>query len=260
MAGKKKLVSALDALSALKKSAPAKAAPKKVVVKAKVETKAGAATKSKAPAQAVKTKAKSKIEKAKTRAKAAPRPRPKKGELRAGYKDGKPVGFKFPEGNRFWECRAKHGRSGIWATPEDLMADCVTYFEWLELNPILEEQGFAFQGVVTHEIFSKMRAATIFGLCSHLGIVHETWLQYRKKPGFSVVCAHVDGAIRDQKFTGAAAGVLNASIIARDLGLHDNVNAKLTGAGGGPIETITTNMDPKVASDIYKKLMTRPDD
>ena len=169
----------------------------------------------------------------------------------------KKTGFKFPRGNKFWQCRAKHGRDGIWETPDALLQDCLAYFEWLEENPLYEEKGFAYQGVVTKEQFYKMRAATLDGLELHLGIVHNTWLNYREKPDFLHVIEIVEKAIRQQKFAGAAADLLNANIIARDLGLRDTVNNQLTGKDGGPIATaeITADMDPKKASELYKQLL-----
>lgn len=160
-------------------------------------------------------------------------------------------GFSFPTGNKYWQCRAKHGRSGIWSNPEDLLADCIGYFEWLEKNPLFEDKLNAYQGVVTHEPVAKMRAATIFGLCVHLGISQQTWGEYRKKPGFSEVCQYADDMIRDQKFSGAAADLLNANIIARDLGLKDGIQAELTGRDGGPIQSDVT-MTPAEA---YRKLI-----
>jgi len=39
--------------------------------------------------------------------------------------------------------------------------------------------------------------------------------------GFSTVIADIEAVIKSQKFQGAAAGLLNANIIARDLGLAD---------------------------------------
>ena len=47
--------------------------------------------------------------------------------------------------------------------------------------------------------------------------------------------------IRQQKFEGAAANLLNANIIARDLGLADK--AEITGRDGGPIETKMTDLE-----------------
>lgn len=141
-------------------------------------------------------------------------------------------GFKFPKGNKYWQCRAKHGRDGIWSNAEDLLQDCISYFEWLEKNPLFEEKGFAFQGVVTKERFAKMRAATIDGLCVHLGIGTSTWALYKKRPDFMGVCSYTEQMIRDQKFAGASADLLNASIIARDLGLKDTVESRHTDKDG----------------------------
>ncbi|WGM06649.1 terminase small subunit [Arsenophonus nasoniae] len=49
-----------------------------------------------------------------------------------------------------------------------------------------------------------------------------TWLAYRVKEGFSASSLHeAEEVIYDQKFSGAAADLLNANIIARDLGLKE---------------------------------------
>jgi hypothetical protein len=68
-----------------------------------------------------------------------------------------------------------------------------------------------------------MRAMTIGGLCIFLDIDENTWRDYRnnKDGTFSRVCGQAEQVIREQKFTGAAAGLLNHAIIARDLGLVD---------------------------------------
>ena len=225
----KKLVELKGSASAKesKVSKPAKAQPKKAATK-KITAKAQVKPKATTNKPAAKPRAATKKSPAKTVRKrgGAPLGTPKKG------------GFTFPIGNKFWQCRAKHGRDGIWTDPADLLADCISYFEWLDENPLLEEKGFAFQGVVTKETFSKMRAATLDGLHLHLGISDDTWRSYRTKPDFSGVCEYVDKAIRNQKFAGAAADLLNASIIARDLGLKDNIQAEHTGAEGGPIQVV----------------------
>lgn len=159
-------------------------------------------------------------------------------------------GFVFPAGNKYWQCRAKHGRNGIWATPDALMDDCLGYFEWLDANPLQEQKGFAFQGVVTKESFNKMRAATLDGLQLHLGISHTTWANYREKPDFVAVIEYVEKAIRHQKFTGAAADLLNANIIARDLGLAD----KQEHAGEISFNSLTDQqLDEKIAAFLNKK-------
>lgn len=131
-----------------------------------------------------------------------------------------------PKGNRFWEARSSHGRKPIFAEPSHVWEAACEYFEWVEENPLLEEKGFAFQGVVTKETFAKMRAMTIDGLCIFLDIDRSTWTEYGKREGFSAIVTRVESVIRSQKFAGAAADLLNANIIARDLGLADKSELK----------------------------------
>lgn len=151
-----------------------------------------------------------------------------------------------PAGNRFWEARSSHGRDRIFKSPDDFWSACVEYFEWVEANPLYEMKPFAFQGVVTQESVAKMRAMTIAGLCNFLGIVRSTWDEYAKREDFSEVVSRVDQIIRQQKFEGAAADLLNPNIIARDLGLADSNKTehsggiKITGA-----ELTFVRPDPK---------------
>lgn len=127
-----------------------------------------------------------------------------------------------PKGNRFWEARSSHGRKPRFESPEALWSACKEYFAWVEDNPLYEVKAFAFQGVVTQERIPKMRAMTISGLCLFLDIAESTWAAYRSKEGFSWVTSRAEKFIYEQKFAGAAADLLNANIIARDLGLKDN--------------------------------------
>lgn len=142
-----------------------------------------------------------------------------------------------PLGNRFWEARSKHGRNPIFSSPEQLWEACCEYFEWVEENPLYESKPFAYQGVVVQEPVAKMRAMTISGLCIFLDISETCWYSYRDKDGFSWVTTRAEKIIYNQKFQGAAADLLNANIIARDLGLADK--SELTGKDGGPIATKT---------------------
>jgi len=61
-----------------------------------------------------------------------------------------------------------------------------------------------------------------------LGISHATWHRYRQRPDFIDMMNCVESIIRTQKFEGAAASLLNASIIAKDLRLGER------GSGGDP--------------------------
>lgn len=127
-----------------------------------------------------------------------------------------------PIGNQFWKARSKHGRDKLFASADALWEACCEYFEWVEENPLYEMKPFAYQGVVIQEPVAKMRAMTIDGLCLFLDIHPSTWYDWRSaKNDFSDIVSRTESVIRSQKFAGAAADLLNASIIARDLGLAD---------------------------------------
>jgi hypothetical protein len=141
---------------------------------------------------------------------------------------------RFQPGNRFWQARSRSGLRPTFETPEALWDACEEYFEWCEDNPLWEEKGFSFQGVVTKERFAKMRAMTAAGLCLFLGIAERTWRDWRQsRPDLLPVITRVEAVIYTQKFAGAAADLLNPNIIARDLGLADR--QEHTGKDGGPV-------------------------
>lgn len=143
-----------------------------------------------------------------------------------------------PVGNRFWEQRSSHGRKPIFERPEQLWEAACEYFEWVEENPLSEEKLFAYQGEITKDTVTKMRAMTIQGLCLFLDVSDETWADYCKREDFIGITRQIQKVIFEQKFAGAAADLLNANIIARELGLADK--KELTGADGGPIQNNIT--------------------
>ena len=131
-----------------------------------------------------------------------------------------------PKGNQFWKLRSKHGRDKLFSTPELLWDAACEYFEWCENNPLYEEKGFAYQGVVKHEEFRKMRAMTLSQLCFYLNCSDSYFRVFKstmkeKDIDFLTVIHEIEQTIYNQKFQGASADLLNANIIARDLGLSD---------------------------------------
>lgn len=142
-----------------------------------------------------------------------------------------------PAGNRFWEMRSSHGRKPLF-TPETLWDAAAQYFAWVEENPLYEDKLVTFQGEATHEPVAKMRAMTLTGLFIFLDISHQAWAEYSSREGFGEVTDQIKAVIRTQKFEGASADLLNANIIARELGLADKT--ELTGEGGGPLEVKST--------------------
>jgi len=144
--------------------------------------------------------------------------------------------------------RSSHGRQPIFADPDQLWLACCEYFEWVEANPLKEDKLVIFQGIATHEPVYKMRAMTIAGLCLFLDISQKAWGEYRQREDFGAVTTRIEDVIRSQKFAGAAADLLNANIIARDLGLADR--SELSGPNRGPIEIDSTAARERLADAI----------
>lgn len=134
-----------------------------------------------------------------------------------------------PKGNRFWETRSSHGRSPKFESPDDMWDAATQYFAWVEDNPIMEAKLVSFQGASVLEQVPLMRAMTIEGLCLYMDIDHQTLSNYETKEDFFGVVKKIKNVIKQQKFEGASAGLLNSNIIARDLGLKDSTELQHSG-------------------------------
>jgi len=141
-----------------------------------------------------------------------------------------------PKGNRYWRLRKSHGRKLIFLNSKKLWDKCVVYFNWVEDNPLYELKAFHSQGIITKTELPKMRAMTITGLCLFLGISYETWQLYKERNDFIEITTRVEDIIYEQKFTGAAAELLNPNIIARDLGLKDKREFDANVTSQGPLQ------------------------
>jgi len=149
-----------------------------------------------------------------------------------------------PKGNKYYLLRSKDGREKKYETPDDLWKACCRYFLYVEKNPIREQKVFCSNGVVKKTTVTKMRAMTLAGLRLRLGLSESGYKEYRKRDDFLWVTGAVDDILYSQKFEGAAAGILNANIIARDLGLTDK--SELTGKDGKnliPVLNVTASRD-----------------
>lgn len=119
-------------------------------------------------------------------------------------------------------------------TPEELLDACVGYFNWVEENPLQEEQLFSYKGGVTRADKTKIRAMSKRAMATYIGMPVAALDKLRERhESFGLVLDMCDQIIYTQKFEGAAANLLNSSLIARDLGLADK--SELTGADGGAL-------------------------
>lgn len=149
-----------------------------------------------------------------------------------------------PKGNNFWEARSSHGRKPIFERPEFLWVAACEYFHWVSNNPLWEVKVSHFQGSPVEMDIPKMRAMTIKSLCLFLDISYSCWLEYGKRENYVETVTRIVDVIYDQKFGGAASGMLNPNIIARDLRLKDTTAHELSGPNGTPLKVTRTIVDP----------------
>lgn len=119
-----------------------------------------------------------------------------------------------------------------------------------------EEKAFAYEGVVSFENVAKPRVLTIQALCTFIGITNPTWGNWRRdRPDLKDVLAWAESVIYSNKFEGASAGLYNANIISRDLGLADK--NELSGVNGGPIRTEVSSARDILASKLAGIIASR---
>ncbi len=127
-----------------------------------------------------------------------------------------------PKGNQFWRLACKKpGSKRVFGSPKALLDASYEYFKAVDDNPLYESKAHVVSGFIEYSETAKKRPYTLGALQIFLQIHGKTWATYRKRQEFSGVCEIVESVIRNQKFEGAAAGLFNANIIARDLGLTD---------------------------------------
>lgn len=167
-----------------------------------------------------------------------------------------------PTGNQFWKLRSKHGREKLFSSSELLWEAAAEYFTWCDENPLYESKAFAYQGEVIIEQLPKLRAYTMEGLCLYLGCTDDYFRSFKSqdrlnKEDYITVITRIEKTIYNQKFTAAAADLLNANIISRDLGLSDKQNIDHTTKGeaiGAKDLTRLTDEELRIMAAIEKKL------
>ncbi len=119
------------------------------------------------------------------------------------------------------------GRPPAFESPNDMWERACEYFDWCDENSLPETKAFGYQGEVTYGKVPHMRAMTQAGLCAFLNIGTSTFSDYKQKENFSAVILAIEQVMFEQKFTGAAAGMLKENIISRELGLADRQETKV---------------------------------
>lgn len=145
---------------------------------------------------------------------------------------------------------AKHLSPRRFETPSDLWDAAVKYFEWATTNPLKAQHATKMKvgdGMEEIEYYnlSKKRYMSKTSLCLFLGIDRRNYArtyesgEYGK--AYKTVCEAIEAIILDDKMSGAAAGLYNANIVARDIGLVDKqeVKQELTNDFGALLEDAT---------------------
>lgn len=122
--------------------------------------------------------------------------------------------------SKLWEKR-KIGKPPSFESPQQMWERAIEYFEWCSENSLSADKVFSFQGEIVHGNEKKLRAMTQAGLCCFLNISTSSWHNYKAKSDYLEVTGIIESIMYEQKFSGASAGLFNANIIARDLGLSD---------------------------------------
>lgn len=137
-----------------------------------------------------------------------------------------------PKGNDYWRYRIRTGAPRSFETPDDLAQAFNDYFEDIENNPIYERQLVKTKVDRDSEevkVYKRPlpRAMTMQGFCAFTGISSSTLFEYEKKEGFSKIITQAREVMVGQKLEGAAAGIFNPSIIARELGLAEKSETRV---------------------------------
>jgi hypothetical protein len=105
--------------------------------------------------------------------------------------------------------------------PGELLEKFAEYVSYVEENPLLEYKAFS-NGYTTR--LPHIRAMSLHAFCTFACMHRDTFNTYEKDPNYSDITKFIRDSIYMQKFEGAAANLLNANIIARDLGLIDKTS------------------------------------
>jgi len=124
-----------------------------------------------------------------------------------------------PKGNQFWNPDYPGGRPRKFKDPEELWTKAKEYFEHCDDNPFTVSEHTTkvnddILKTTTHKIPYTWEGLYVFLNVSDLK-------QYRKIKEYYPIITHISNVIYNQKLSGAASGLFNSNIIARELGLKD---------------------------------------
>lgn len=117
--------------------------------------------------------------------------------------------------------------------PLTLWAKFIEYVDWVVSNPAKVERPFS-SGLIV--VCSQDRPLKLIDFYAFAGITHSMFQRYEEKDDFKAITARVRDIIYSQKFDGAARGIFESNIIARDLGIGDKLDIAGTFDPSKPIK------------------------
>lgn len=128
-------------------------------------------------------------------------------------------------GKHIWNRKSTKGKKATFNNSQELWRAACEYFEWATENPLIEEKPMNIAGALVMAQVNKPRVFTFAAMCLDLDVSYSTYKGWRNDESLSEACDWIDNVIYTQKFEGAAAGIFNAGIISRDLGLADRTES-----------------------------------
>ncbi len=169
------------------------------------------------------------------------------------------------QGNQWWKLRTKHGVDALFTEAMTLLKAAEEYFKMVDAHPIEELEEFQLHDkklkrlkTVRSTIKRHKKPYTLEGFCLFLNVGTTYWSSFKKSQtaqsgDFPKVISLIEAAMRAQKLEGAAAGIFNANIIARDLGLRENVDSTSGGEKlATPLQVNVYNTAPPMAESEQK--------
>lgn len=154
-------------------------------------------------------------------------------------------GVPFKPGNNFWTKRSDHATGYLFETPEHLLEGAIEYFQHVDANPEYVIEARSEDGMIVNHPVPKRRPYTPEGLAIWLGSNVAYFRTFKsqqqdnpKAAGFLEAIAWIENVIYNQQYTGAAVGTLNASIVARRLGISETLNI----GSGAPVQAPQLNV------------------
>lgn len=128
-------------------------------------------------------------------------------------------------GKHIWNRKSTKGKKAAYGSADELWRAACEYFEWATDNPLIEERPMNIAGQLVMAEVKKARVFTFSALCFDLDVSYSTYKGWRNDETLAEACDWIDNVIYTQKFEGAVAGIFNAGIISRDLGLTEKTES-----------------------------------